>query len=211
MLVDPDGRIWIDSNDMEMALRLLKGRIMQLQFWAKIQALNENDDIYKMIIEADVGEKIGLLEQGISAVKMLDKDKKHYYRFEKTDGNFSRVRLGTDNVVYIQGSDFGFQLHEIIHIQQSLNNEGLKFSGNNFLVNAQAPDNGYRFKESREAIDTYRRMTAMEVEAYRVQYAYNNYFPISPITLNDITPTKIGRIIDQNGTPVYKFALLSNE
>ena len=200
MLVDPDGKIWLDPADKAMALKLLNARIRQLQLWAKMQMSNMNDDIEIMNMESDVGEKIGLLEQGIGAVKMLDKDKKHYYRFEKIDDNFSRVRFGADGMVYIQGSDFGFQLHEVIHVMQSLNNKGLKFGKDNFLKNAYAPEKGEKKVYTEQ---DYFNVSEMEVEAYKVQYAYNGYFPLSNVTLNEINVHTIGAIMN-GGKYVYE-------
>ena len=215
MKIDPDGRIWDDIRDKFRILRELRrerrnlrreNRNMRTQVRKKTLTSREQNSLESQISENE--ERIGLLSEGINAVYILDKDMEHTYRLENTTGeNYHSVRLGNDGFVYIQGADLGFQLHEIMHAKQGVVTGRFQFSSETkYMLNPgyEAPA-GRSFRSQEEASQVFRRMSDMEIEAYRVQHALTGYFPTGPISSKDINYHSIGSILNQKGEPVYWF------
>ncbi len=166
---DPTGMIWDDPEEAEK----LKKDIDK-----KITSLNKN--IAKNQVKLDKGglseKQIAKLESKISEandrisnlttskgdIDNLGADKNNIYDLSNISGGQHKVRQGSDGKVYIETSSNALSIHEISHVRQSLDAGGLKFSSNGELLNAGKGVRG---------------ISAMEVEAYKIQYSFDKSFP----------------------------------
>lgn len=81
-------------------------------------------------------------------------------------------------------------MHEIKHDRQSYSNGGIKFNNAGYVKTSAKS-----FSEGR----------ANEVEVYRVGYSYDtDSFPIPVKSVNEINDINLMKILDDNGTPIYK-------
>ena len=104
-----------------------------------------------------------------------------------------------DNRISIEASSTAIALHEIAHVRQSLMAGGLVFSSNGELTNA-----GIQMKSNTTAAK-YALMSLMEIEAYKIQYSFDNTFPGVTTGLTGIDVYSVGDIKDSSGNYVYGF------
>ena len=143
-------------------------------------------------------EQNSQLNESLQNINNLRADENYNYTFggEPAGGSGEHgVLRGSGNNIIIQGSNDGLYVHEIRHIQQSLDNGGLQFSSNpntmGRLLNAGSDPS---------------QRTAFEVDAYQAQFSLdrNSYpAPGGARVLGDINATSLHTINGDNGTPIY--------
>jgi RHS repeat-associated protein len=201
-LIDPTGMIWDDSNDVEKLNKSIDDKINSL-----------NKDISKNQAKLDKGglseKQVAKLENKISEAKdrisnlntskadidLLGADQNNVYTLSQTDGGIHQITQASDGKIHIQTSSDALSIHEITHVRQSLNAGGLKFSSDGKLLNAAGdvrPRNGA----------WYSAVAGNEVEAYKMQYSYDQSFPGRTSNLHGINVHSVGDIRN-NGNPVY--------
>ncbi len=122
------------------------------------------------------------LSTGIAAIAALRADVNHNYSFSSpssSDGDHY-VTQGRGKNVTVEGSNDGLFLHESVHVLQSINAGGLRFSSGGKLFNAS----GTRVGQINN-----------EVQSYRVQFSFDGSFiPDEPANnLSDINSEAVGR------------------
>lgn len=136
--------------------------------------------------------RVANLEQSKQDIDLLGNDPDNTYAFNRTEGGIHRVWQGDDGKVYIDTSSDALSIHEITHVRQSLTNGGLSFYNDNLEnIGSNMPNGENRFKT----------ISAMEVEAYRMQYSYDLSFPGYTRNLQGINVHSVGNI--GNGA-IYK-------
>lgn len=137
---------------------------------------------------SEAQDRVSNLNASKADIDLLGVDENNIYALSEINGGEHHVRKGEDGKVYIETSSDALSIHEITHVRQSLNNGGLEFSSNGgYLKNAGNSIKG---------------ITNMEVEAYQMQYSYDRSFPGNKVSLKDINAHAVGGIMN-NGVPVY--------
>ncbi len=156
----------------------------------KINSINSQINDYK--------ERIGLLNQSLNDVEMLDQDFRSYF-LEDLPENATNAFVHADGGnIYIQGTNTSEHLHEIRHIGQFLEN-GRQLS--------TIPKDGFnRLKNPGKTLE---QATFNEVQAYQIQAAYGGNGSVGMQNVNfikDIDAAKINRNKrHSDGTAMYKF------
>ena len=194
-IADPTGMTWENpeeaknlENNIEKRISSLNNKISKIEdkiskgnlSVQQIDKLNNKIDNYK--------RQISCLNQSIKDIILLGEDS-HLYSFINVDGGRHSV-YESNNIIHIDKSSDALAIHEITHIRQSLVAGGLNFSSNGYLLNIGSPNN-------------FEKMAAMEIEAYRSQYSYDNSFPGIANSLQDINIRSVGNIKDEKGNFVY--------
>ncbi|EGJ99791.1 MULTISPECIES: DUF6443 domain-containing protein [Dysgonomonas] len=201
---DPTGMIWDDPKEAQK----LKDNISKVQNSISKRVGEDLAKIFKGGLDKKSITKLaGNIQEGLDRFKNLDQakndidllgnDQNNTYALSSISGGQHKVRLGSDNKVYIETSSDGLSIHEVTHVRQSLDTGGLQFSPNGELLNAGIKS---------PASSRYARMSGMEVEAYQMQYSYDKSYPGKTNNgLQGIDVHSVGDIRD-NGKLVYPFA-----
>ena len=203
-LIDPTGMIWERPEDKQRLENDIKTKIKSHE--AEISSLTESlsketkEKTINSINEQinDYKERIGLLNQSLNDVEMLDQDSRKYYLENlPEDATNTFVHADGENM-YIQGTNTGDYLHEVRHIGQFLE-KGRQLSG--------ISKNG--FNRLKNAGKTLEEAAFNEVEAYRIQAAYSGIGSIGMRNVNfikEIDASKINKNKrNPNGTAMYPF------
>jgi len=200
--VDPRGKIWEDS---QRARELEEGVI------TRIGDLITNIILSQMIL--DLGgvsgaelkqlnekmaysyERIEKLQQSILDISLLEADLNNIYTINFIAGGYHFVHKENNEKILIDASSNAFALHEIAHVRQGLMAGGLRFSGKK-LVNAGA----YHYTNVMDGIES---ISNMEVEAYRIQHAYDESFYLPVRRLSEINIDSVGNMRDGANEYVY--------
>lgn len=112
---------------------------------------------------AENNQKMELLTLSLQDIKAIG-EAPEVYRLtgpSSDDGTHGVVR-DDSGFINIEGSNTGMHLHEIRHIGQSFERDGVRFDDDGYLRNP-----AYTKQEARNN----------EVEAYRVQFSYDSSYP----------------------------------
>ena len=202
--VDPTGMIWEDKKEIER----LKAQIAK-----KMESIKKDmaKTTQQLATEGLSDKKIATynnrlsnsqsrldnLNQAVSDIDYLAEDS-HTYVFANppAESNIHTVRLGEDGKVYIERSSDALAIHEITHVRQSLKAGGLKFKQTRELINAGTGAKT-RFKQ-------YEQISANEVEAYQMQYSFDESFPLPIHHIREINVHSVGNIRTPEGKLVYE-------
>ena len=193
---DPTGMIWDDPKEAEILKKNIDTKITSLnKDIARDQAkLDKGGLSEKQIAKLEgkiskANDRISNLTTSKGDIDKLGADKNNIYALSNISGGQHNVRQGSDGKVYIETSSNALSIHEITHVRQSLDAGGLKFSSNGRLLNAGKGARG---------------VSAMEVEAYKMQYSLDESFPGSTggKGLQGIDVHSVGNIRD-GGKLVY--------
>ena len=197
--IDPTGMIWDDVKEAERLKRMIDKRISSLnndinKYQSKIESGGLSEKKLSKLTDklSEAHARVANLEQSKQDIDLLGNDPDNTYAFNQTEGGIHRVWQGDDGKVYIDTSSDALSIHEITHVRQSLTNGGLSFyNGNLENIGSNMPNGENRFKT----------ISAMEVEAYRMQYSYDLSFPGYTRNLQGINVHSVGNI--GNGA-IYK-------
>ena len=128
---------------------------------------------------------------------MLGEDQKNIYSLTPVENGLHQVRKGDDGKIHIETSSDALSIHEITHVRQSLNAGGLKFSSGGLLLNV-----GSKSVSGLNSYESYKLISEMEVEAYKMQYSLDQSFPGSVNGIQGIDVHAVGNI-RFNGKYVY--------
>ncbi|HRN79765.1 MAG TPA: RHS repeat-associated core domain-containing protein [Ferruginibacter sp.] len=138
------------------------------------------------------------LNQSLSDLNVLRADKNYNFSFKRPGASTIEhgVLKGSGNNVIIQGSDDGLFVHEIRHVNQSLEKGGLIFSIDPETID-RLLNPGITKPERR----------ANEIDAYRAGFSYdNNSYPAPTRAkkLADINDDSLRTILGDDNKPVYE-------
>ncbi len=214
MLLDPDGRKFYEwtFRHLVMTLQMAKNYILNDEDYIKSFNIVFNkdqfeEDQYNKAKKKydDYRNRLKLIEQDEKNLQRMHEDEDHLYILKKVNEEASYVLEGKDNKVLIQYSSDGVLAHERLHIIQWLDMGGEFQFEDGKLLNA-----GY-FASKGQQIE---QQTLNEVNAYKMQYAYDGAFVLPGISgdininnMNDITPNTISNIFNRGtGKPAYPYA-----
>ena len=197
--IDPTGMIWNDVKEAERLKRMIDKRISSLnndinKYQSKIESGGLSEKKLSKLTDklSEAHARVANLEQSKQDIDLLGNDPDNTYAFNRTEGGIHKVWQGDDGKVYIDTSSDALSIHEITHVRQSLTNGGLSFYNDNLEnIGSNMPNGENRFKT----------ISAMEVEAYRMQYSYDLSFPGYTRNLQGINVHSVGNI--GNGA-IYK-------
>ena len=194
--IDPTGMIWDDVKEAERLKRMIDKRISSLnndinKYQSKIESGGLSKKKLSKLTDklSEAHARVANLEQSKQDIDLLGNDPDNTYAFNRTEGGIHRVWQGDDGKVYIDTSSDALSIHEITHVRQSLESEGLEFHRGNL----KNPGNGIK------------GMAQMEVDAYKMQYSFDRSFPGHTQSLNGIDIHSVGDIVNNQGQPVYKY------
>jgi len=168
----------INKNNTQIQAQIDKGELSEKKL-AKLQdKLSENKD------------KLDLLNTSLLDIKLIGNAKETYTLSgpSQSDGTHGVVK-NDKGVIQIEGSNTGLHIHEIRHIGQSIDVEGVKFNKDGRLLNAATTLKGARNNE---------------VNAYQVQYSFDDSYPIGASSLKNINAQSLMEIRTDDGRSVYE-------
>ena len=209
LLCDKYGLIWEDKAKSKI-------EHIQNELSKKIKYY-ENNVIDKIIylLQSDISDKkrerkekeleddltnLQYLLNSYNDINLLANDKDNIYGLTKTDENGAHYVYKEGNVVFIEYSSDALIVHEVGHIRQSLEHGGLEFAPSGKLLNSGR-------KNSRDFSNN-------EVEAYRLQYAFDKKsFPgVGVSNILDINYDTVGTLLDPEGNlrypKIYYYSLM---
>ena len=196
-LRDGDGKKWENSKDKEFLIKSINERIESLN--KSIQRLEKriekaeqktlNERAKRLTTRRnDLIKRGDNLNKALTYIETLEKDAATFRLTEPSSNNgFHHVVKGKDEVINIEGRNTGFHLHEITHIVQSLEAGGLQFNKDGFLVNV-----GNMIGKIKN-----------EVNAYKIHFSYDGYYPVKALSLDDINENTLLFIRTEDGKQVY--------
>jgi uncharacterized protein YoxC len=195
--VDPTGMVWEKPKQAEKLVGLINKRIEKIEKSSeKIRAKIEKGSLSDKKVAklegrlAENSQKVALLNQSLSDIEVIGKAVEVFNLTgpSMSDGTHGVVK-NEKGIIQIEGSNTGLHLHEIRHVGQSIEAGGVKFNKSGQLLNAATTLEGARNNE---------------VNAYQVQYSYDNSYPANASSLKDINPTSLMKIKSPDGIVVYE-------
>ncbi|WP_126973841.1 RHS repeat domain-containing protein [Gynurincola endophyticus] len=194
---DPTGKIWQDPEEARRLIRLIENRITDLN--NEISKIDRKIAAGKLSTRRldrltnrreEANEKKDLMSLSVKDINILSESKETFKLFNSPDSEgYKGVRKNEKGVILIEGSTVAVQLHEIRHIGQSIESEGMIFNKDNRLILSGI------YKE---------QGTKNEIEGYKIQFAYDGSYPNGASTIKHINPNTLYAIRDQHGNLVYK-------
>ena len=220
MKIDPDGRLmynwdfnWFYNFNKRYLSRLyrkqnrltnrMNNQNVSSNRLGKLQGkFNQNNDIIQRV------------KEDMNNLELMKNDPNHTYVMTHVSATNNNGRLGSylnDNgIIEVQYSTKGNAAHERAHVGQSISTNNMSFDEQNYLNNAAWHEDSNQTRE--QVFQMYKQMTMNEVEAYRIQYAFDGRYRLPGIhgyinidRMYDMNPHTLANII-YKGELLYPFA-----
>jgi RHS repeat-associated protein len=201
LYIDPLGNIWKDqkaADELKSNIETTKKDLvaenqnLQKQIDDKENPLSKKESERKNKQIVDNKNRIDDLTKSAASIDRLGNDQQNTYDFAETDKLDHHV-YKKDGIVYIEGTGNALKIHEIRHIDQSLDKGMLSFENEtgNLLYANKTNNVGTQAK--------------YEADAYRAQYSYDTgSLPENVDSFNNIDLRYVGSLRNgSTGAPLY--------